>query len=112
MNVYQIWCDLEDGSQDLAFVDGLGEFLGHLRESDLIAGFRITRRKLGLGPSEVGEWSIAIEVNDLAQLDAAYALMVGRAGLVEDLHVRINSMATNVKFALYRDFPDPQRRRS
>ena len=37
----------------------------------MIQAYRITRRKLGLGPAEFLEFHITLEVTDLAQLDAA-----------------------------------------
>ena len=34
-----------------------------------------------------------------------------RTGVVEELHYAVNRVARDVKFALYRDFPDPLRER-
>ena len=109
MNIYQIWCDLEDSSRDLEFSAGIRAFLGSLEKDGRISGFRLTRRKLGFGPPGLGEWSIAIEVEGLAQLDAAFGEVARRAGPVEELHRRIYSVARNVQFALHRDFPDDVR---
>ena len=39
------------------------------------------RRKLGLGPSTLGEFHIVIEVRDLAQLDAAFGTAASRINL-------------------------------
>ena len=75
----------------------------------MIQGHRITRRKLGLGPAEIPEFHIALDVTDLAQLDAAFNHVAARSGVVEGFHHAVNSLATDVKFALYRDFPDPVR---
>jgi hypothetical protein len=47
-----------------------------------------------------------IEVKDLAQLETAFERVAGRREPVEGFHFGVNSLAQNVAFALYRDFPD------
>lgn len=111
MDIYHIWCDLKPGQSDVDFSDNLARYLGHLEAQDAIAGWRLTRRKLGLAPSELGEFHIMIEARDLAQLDAAFARVATRSEPVEALHFAVNSMAANARFALYRDFPDRLRQR-
>lgn len=111
MDLYHIWCNLRSGVSDVEFCDRVDRYLGKLRDDDRIAGHRIMRRKLGLGPSEIGEFHIEIEVDDLAQLDAAFREVSTRAGAVEELHQAVNSVARDLTFALYRDFPDPHRER-
>jgi hypothetical protein len=109
MNQYNIWCDLKPGVGDIAFSEKLGAYLGHLEEQGLIEGWRLMRRKLGLGPSMIGEFHIVIEVRDLAQLDAAFGRVASRREPVEGYHFGVNSLVQNATFALYRDFPDPER---
>jgi hypothetical protein len=109
MNIYHIWCDLKPGVGDLAFTEKVGAYLGHLKEQGLIDGFRVTRRKLGLGAAGLGEFHLMIEVRDLAQLDSAFERVAGRREPVEGFHFGVNSLVTNATFALYRDFPDPVR---
>ena len=109
MDLYHVWCDTVPGTRDLEFAKGVRAWLGHLQSRDAIAGFRVTRRKLGLGLEGLGEWHIIIETRDLAQLDAAFALAASRADPVETLHHAVNHLARNARFALYRDFPDPVR---
>jgi len=111
MDLYHIWCNLRPDVSDLEFCENVDRYLAPLRETGLIAGHRLTRRKLGLGPSELGEFHIVIEVRDLAQLDAAFREVSSRTGTVEELHHAVNRVARDVKFALYRDFPDPHRER-
>jgi len=110
MNLYHVWCDLKPGASDVEFAANLSVFLNRLRDQGKIASFRITRRKLGLGPSDLGDFHIMIETDDLAQLDAAFQHVAMRAGEVEQQHFSVNSMAQNVRFALYRDFPDAVRK--
>ena len=110
MNIYNVWCDLKPGIGDLDFQRKLAAYLGHLQDEKLIISWRLTRRKLGLGPSTIGEFHIAIEVRDLAQLDAAFGRVASRAEPVEGAHFGVNSLVQNATFALYRDFPDPERK--
>ena len=69
------------------------------------------RRKLGLGPPQLREFHILLEVEDLAQLDRAFNQVAARQDPVESFHHAVNALVTDVFFALYRDFPDPVRRR-
>jgi hypothetical protein len=109
MNLYHVWCDLKPGVGDVMFSEKVSAYLGHLKEQGLIEGFRLTRKKLGLGPQALGEFHLMIEVRDLAQLDSAFERVAGRREPVEGFHFGVNSLVTNATFALYRDFPDPVR---
>lgn len=109
MDLYHIWCDLKPGVSDLQFAENVDAYLGELVSQDRIASFRISRRKLGLGPPSLGEFHVCIEIRDLTQLDEAFREVSSRREPIESLHVAVNQSATNLTFALYRDFPDPQR---
>lgn len=111
MDIYHIWCDLKAGTGDIAFCEHLTRYLGALEQAGSIAGFRITRRKLGLGLEGLGEFHVMVEVEDLAQLDDAFRRVATRAGDIETFHHAVNSLVDNARFALYRDFPDAVRRR-
>jgi hypothetical protein len=84
--------------------------MDHLKEAGRIAGWRLTRRKLGLSPAFLPEFHIMIEIMGMAQLDDAFAEVSSRAGAVESFHHAVNSRVRDVFFALYRDFPDKTRR--
>lgn len=109
MNHYEIWCNLKDSRRDLDFARAVSDYLGFLQREGRIEGWRLTRRKLGFGPSELGEFHISIQTRDLAQLDHAFDIVATRAGEIERLHAPVYSMITDFRSALYRDFPDPQR---
>ena len=109
MDLYHIWCDLKPGESDLAFADNVTRYLGGLKASGLIQSFRLTRRKLGLGPDGLGDFHIIVETSDLAQLDAAFRKVATRAGEIETVHAAVYRAVQNLRFALYRDFPDPER---
>ena len=109
MQIYHIWLDIAPDVTDLEFTSVLNDFLEKLRTDDLIRNFRITRRTLGLGLPELGEFHITVESDDMAQLDRAFTRMTKREGELEDAHVNMNKHARNLRFALYRDFPDKNR---
>jgi Family of unknown function (DUF6614) len=111
VDIYHVWCNLKPGVGDIAFAEGVATYLGHLKEAGLIVGWRLMRRKLGLGPASLGEFHLMIEVKDLAQLDAAFARVASRAEPTEGFHFGVNSLVTDAVFALYRDFPDAVRQR-
>ncbi|HEV8015235.1 MAG TPA: DUF6614 family protein [Stellaceae bacterium] len=110
MDIYHGWFNLKDGVGDAEFAQHLATYLDHLKEAGRIAGWRLTRRKLGLGPSFLPEFHVMIEATGLAQLDDAFAVVASRAGDVEGFHYAVNSRVREVFFALYRDFPDATRR--
>src|SRR5262245_22100198 len=111
MDYYLIWCNLKDSTRDLEFCAAVERYLDHLRAQGLIEGFRLTRRKLGFGPPVLGEFNITIDTRDLAQLDQAFQHVAARAGETEAFHRAVFSAVTDLTFALYRDFPDPERER-
>ena len=111
MDFYHIYCDLKPGVSDMEFADSVQSYFAHLKQEGLIEGSRITRRKLGLGPADGTEFHMWLETKDLTQLDAAFNHVSTRSEPVESFHHAVNSKVQNVRFTLYRDFPDPQRQR-
>jgi hypothetical protein len=111
MDIYHVWGDLKPGVGDIQFSEKVAAYMGHLKSKGLIEGWRLTRRKLGLGAPGLGEFHLMIEVKGLAQLDAAFAQVAARREPVESVHFGVNSLVQNAQFALYRDFPDPVRHR-
>lgn len=109
MDHYHIFFDMKPGVKDTEFSRALGRYMDHLRKQGLIEGYRLSRKKLGLAPRELGEFHCVIATQSLAQLESAFQHVSARAEPVECLHFDVNRHATNLTFALYRDFPDPQR---
>jgi hypothetical protein len=109
MDHYHTFFDLKPGTKDVDFARGMARYMGHLQEKGLIEGWRLTRRKLGFGPRELGEFHIVMETKDLAQLDAAFSHVASRREPVESVHFDVNRHVENLKIALYRDFPDAVR---
>lgn len=109
MDYYQIWCNLKNSHADLEFVDALRNYLDHLRAAGVAEGYRLTRRKLGFGPPDMGEFQIEIAVRDMAQLEALFQTVATRHGETERLHAAVYSRVQDARFALFRDFPDAVR---
>ena len=109
MDVYHIWFNHKDGVRDTEFAESAGTYLDHLKAEGALAGYRITRRKLGLGPPQLPLWHITLDFQNMAQLDDAFGRVTTRADPVESFHHAVNSKVQDIFFALYRDFPDPGR---
>ena len=109
MDIYHAWFDLKPGVKDLEFCERLASYMDSLEAGGQMQGWRLTRRKLGLGPASLGDFHLMMEFNDLAQLDAAFNRVGGRREPIEGLHFGVNSLVQNVSFGLFRDFPDPMR---
>jgi hypothetical protein len=111
MDIYNAWFDLKAGVSDVEFADRLKTYMDALKNDGLMQDWRLTRRKLGLSAAPVGEFHLMMEFSDLAQLDSAFNRVGSRREPIEGVHFGVNSLAQNVQFALYRDFPDPIRHR-
>ena len=109
MDIYQGFFGIKPGTDDLEFADGFNAYMAHLKSKGLIESYRLLRRKLGFGPEGLGDWQFLVEVKDLAQLETAFQNVSARRDPTESKHFAVNSQIASVKFALYRDFPDPQR---
>jgi hypothetical protein len=109
MDHYHTWFDLKPGTKDMDFARAMGRYMDYLKSNELIEGWRLTRRKLGFGPRDLGEFHIVMETKNLAQLDAAFSHVSSRREPVESVHFDVNQHVQNLKIALYRDFPDAQR---
>ena len=86
MDVYHVWASLKASTRDAEFSDSVHGYLGHLQEDGRIAGYRLTRRKLGLGHPNLPEWHITIDFDSMAQMDTAFGEVSRRVDPVEGLH--------------------------
>lgn len=111
MDIYHVWCDLKPGVRDAHFHENVARCMSHLKAEGLIESWRLTRRKLGFGPAELGEFHLMMELRDMGQLDDAFHRMAARGDPEEGLHHGMNALVTNARFGLTRDFPDPRRQR-
>jgi hypothetical protein len=106
MDLYHTWFNLKPGVKDLELCRAMARYTNYLKEKGAIEGWRLTRRKLGLGPNTLGEFHIVMETRDLAQLESAFTLVATRREPGESVHFGVNSQVTDLTIALYRDFPD------
>ncbi len=106
MNHYHLWFDLRDGTRDLDACHAIEAYLDHMRDEGLLDAWTLARRKLGFGPSHLGEFHCCIQTSTLAQLDDAFDAVRPRSGRVEQLHAGVWSKVKNLQTALYRTFPD------
>ncbi len=111
MDIYHAFVALKPGCKDLEFAAAVADYFGALEAEGKITAWRLMRRKLGLGPDELGEFHIMIEFDGLAQFDALFLDVAARTGEIEARHHAVNRLVERVTFALYRDFPDPVRQR-
>jgi len=112
MNVYQAFFSLKPGVKDTEFTSALEDYMTYLQErGNGLKRWRLLRRKLGLGPKELGEFHLLMEFEGLAALDLAFGHVATREGDVEEKHHCVNRMVEHAMFCLYRDFPDKERKR-
>ena len=109
MDHYHTWFDLKPGVKDLDFARAMARYMEHLKAHGMIEAWRLTRRKLGFGPRELGEFHIVMETKNLAQLEDAFNHVASRREPVESVHFDVNQKVQNLSIALYRDFPDAVR---
>lgn len=109
MNIYHVWCNLKESRRDLEFAENVRTLMEFLVKSGDMSAWRLTRRKLGFGPNELGEFHITMEFPSLVELEKTFGDMARRSGELEELHRKVFVMVTDFKSALYRDFPDPGR---
>lgn len=110
MQHYHMWFNLRESHKDLEFAKAVDAYLEYLRKQGKLEGWRLTRRKFGFGPAGMGEFHCEVWTTDLAQLDLAFSEVATRDGEVERLHRPVYSAVKDFTSALYRDFPDPERR--
>lgn len=106
MDYYHIWCNLKDNRQDLEFCRAINDYLNEFRKMNTIESFKITRRKLGFGPPEIGEFHIIIKIKNMSKLEHTWEHVAKKEEPLLSLHTAVYSKVTDFRSALYRDFPD------
>ncbi len=94
----------------MEFAESVSVYLSKLKERGTISGYRLTRRKLGLGPPHLQEFHLIIDFENMAQMDKAFETVSSRTDPIESFHHAVNSKVKDTTFALYRDFPDEYRK--
>lgn len=106
MDIYHVWVNLADSSMDHEFCRRVDAFLGYFKEKGLVSAHRTTRRKLGFGPQEIGEWNIQIETRNLETLEKVWRELASKSHECHQLHHDVYALVKDFRSALYRDFPD------
>jgi hypothetical protein len=106
MDIYHGGCNLKTGAKDTDFARAFDAYMKHLAQHGAVKPWRPTRRKLGFGPRELGDFHFMVECRDLAQFDKACGHAALRRDPTESVHYGLNSLVTNLTFGLYRDYPD------
>ena len=108
MDLYTIWADKAGDITDTEWVAGMRSFFDHLVAEGKMAGYRITRCKMGFRSiTDMPEWMIIMEFQDMAQMDLAFRRVAKKEGALEDAHRSFNQfVAGNIQHALFRDWPD------
>ncbi|SHI30290.1 DUF6614 family protein [Wenxinia saemankumensis] len=111
MNLYHSQIELKDGEKALAFAQAAEAWFGALVARGLIADWRLFRRKFGLASGAHSDFILEVMVEDLAQLDTAFATL-GRAedDETQRLYDRMHDMIATARHGLYRPYPDPAQR--
>lgn len=109
MNVYCCMITLKDDAKALLFAKALDDWMGHLKAEGAIGDWRLLRRKLNLAADCYRDFMLEIEVDGLAQLDAAFRLTGERDDNVAQMHRAVHDLIASADFALYRPYPDMER---
>ncbi len=112
MDRYELWFNLKPNVQDLEFADAFEALVAHLKKEGMIENAYLARRKLGFGPPEIGEFWASLHFTGLAQLDDVFGEMAKRSPASHQLHAAVFARVKDLRTALYRDFPDPSRRKA
>lgn len=109
MNLYCCQFDLKQDAKALAFAAALEAWMSHLQAEGVIASWRLMRRKLNLAADCYRDFLLEIDLQDLAQLDAAFhATAHSDDDPVGAMRARVHDMIDQADFALYRPYPDIQ----
>lgn len=109
MTSYLCMIDLKSDARALAFCGALEAWMELLRAEGRIESWRLMRRKLNLADENFGDFLLEITVRDLAQLDAAFRFLGKGEDEATARYDRMDQHILRVRYALYRDFPDPER---
>jgi hypothetical protein len=109
MNRYIAMIDLKQEAKALAFASAVEAWMSHLQNAGTIHSWQLMRQKLNLASDRFRDFIIEIEIDDLAQLDKAFRLTGSHDEDIASLHRAVHDLIANIDFALYRDYPDPER---
>ncbi|PTV94895.1 hypothetical protein C8J27_106163 [Rhodobacter aestuarii] len=110
MNLYHCMIELKSDAKALAFAASVEQWMGELKALNLIGGWRLMRRKLGLASTMHEAFLLEIEVEDLAALERAFQAVAGLDETEMRHYELMHGMIASYTVGVYRPFPDPERR--
>ncbi|MFD2175313.1 MULTISPECIES: DUF6614 family protein [Rhodobacter] len=110
MNLYHCMIELKSDAKALAFAASVEQWMGELKALDLIGGWRLLRRKMGLASDLHEAFLLEIELEDLAALETTFRA-IAKLSESEMRHYELmHGMIASYTVGVYRPFPDPERR--
>jgi len=107
MHIVHCLIELHNDARALAFAAAAEQWLSHLQDRGLIAGWRLMRRTLGLAAGAHTDFILEITLKDFAALDDIFT----RLAAADDESVRrsdlMHQQIARADSGLYRSFPDP-----
>ena len=111
MNLYHCMITLKSDAKALAFASAAEHWLSGLLDRKVIGGWTLYRRKFGLASGQHSDILLLIEIDDLAQLEAAFRSLSDSVSETDQRHFDlVHNMIEDVQIGLYRPYPDAANR--
>jgi hypothetical protein len=110
MNLYHCMIELKSGAKALHFSAAVDQWMGHLADQGMIAGWRLFRRKFGLSSGQHSDFILEIEVDGMSQLEDTFRRLGQGGDMAERRYDQLHQMIGKVEIGLYRPYPDPENR--
>lgn len=110
MNLYHCLIELRSEARALAFAAAVESWMSYLAAQGLVSGWRLMRRKFGLGSAAHTDFLLEIELPDMATLDNAFTLLAQADDQALRRYDQMHQMIAEVQVGLYRPYPDPEQR--
>ena len=107
MTTYHCMIDLKPNANALAFAHAVSHWFSALQHAGKITGWQLQRRKLHLAGPGFGDFLLRVELQDLAQLDLAFAHLGAQDDGAVRAYDQMHGMIDRFEVGLYRSFPDP-----
>ena len=110
MNLYHCLVELKSEARALAFAAAVECWMAYLQGAGLVSGWRLLRRKFGLGSGGHSDFLLEIELLDMAALDRAFSALATADQQAARRYDQMHQMIASVQVGLYRPYPDPAQR--
>lgn len=110
MNIYHCMIEIKDTARARGFAAAVEDWMAYLKSHNLISDWRLLRRKLGLAAGPHSDFLLEININSLADLDAAFAALSHVDAEAEARYDKMHQMIASLHSGLYRPYPDPSQR--